>query len=81
MPQDAGGRDKTLERRIGAHHDPGERQPDHDRNQGSTAAGDQRIEQRLGDVRVDQHGQEIGDRKVAQAEAIDHRIGVGQRAQ
>ncbi len=40
-----------------------------------------RIEQRLGDVRVGQHGEEIGDRQMAEAEAVDHRIGVGERAQ
>jgi hypothetical protein len=79
--QDAGRGDKTLERRVGAHHDPGKCQPDHDRDQGSTAAGDQRIEQRLGYVRIDQYGKEIGDRQMVQAKAVDHRIGVGQRTQ
>ena len=48
---------------------------------GAAAAGDQRIEQRLGDVRIGQHREEIGDRQMAQAETFDHRIGVGQRAQ
>ena len=28
-----------------------------------------------------EHGQEIADRQMLQAEAVDHRIGVGQRAQ
>ena len=55
--------------------------PDHDRDQGAAAAGDQRVEQRLGDIRVGQHGQEVGDREMAQAEALDHRIGVGERAE
>ena len=79
--QDAGRRDEALERRVGAHHDPGKRQPDHNRDQGAAAAGDQGVEQRLGDIRVGQHDQEIGDREVAEAEAVDHRIGVGQGAQ
>ncbi len=79
--QDAGRGDEALERRVGAHHDPGKRQPDHDRDQGSAAAGDQGVEQRLGDVRVGQHDEEIGDREVTEAEAVDHWIGVGQGAQ
>ncbi len=79
--QDAGGGDEALERRVGAHDDPGKRQPDHDRDQGSAAAGNERVEQRLGHVRVGQHGEEVRDRQMAQAEAVDHRIGVGQRAQ
>ena len=79
--QDAGGGDEPLERRVGADHDPGEQQPDHDRDRGAAAAGDQRVEQRLGDIRVRQHDEEIGDREMAQADAVDHRIGVGERAE
>ena len=30
---------------------------------------------------IGQHGEEVGDRQMAQAEAVDHRIGVGQRPQ
>ncbi|WGR91122.1 hypothetical protein MTX20_21335 [Bradyrhizobium sp. ISRA435] len=46
-------------------------------------AGDQRVEQRLSDIRVGEHGEEVGDRQVAEAEtdAVDHRIGVGKRAE
>ncbi len=35
---------------------------------GAAAAGDQRVEQRLGDIRVRQHGEEVGDREMAEAE-------------
>ena len=48
---------------------------------GAAAAGDQRVDQRLGDVGVGQHDEEIGDRQMAETETVDHRIGVGQRAQ
>ena len=48
---------------------------------GAAAAGDQRVEQRLADIRVGQHGEEVGDREMAQADAVDHRIGVGERAE
>ena len=41
----------------------------------------ERIEQRLGDIRIGQHGEEVGDREMGQAEALDHRIGVGERAE
>jgi len=79
--QDACGCDKSPERRVGSHHDPGKHQPDHHRDQGAAAAGDQRVGERLGHVRIGQHRDEVGDGEMAQAEAFDHRIGIGQRAQ
>ncbi len=51
------------------------------RDQGAAAAGDQRVDEGLGHIGIGQHGEEIGDRQVAQAEALDHRIGVGQRSE
>ncbi len=33
------------------------------------------------DIRIGQHGEEIADRQPPQIEALDHRIGVGQRAE
>src|SRR5437868_10655421 len=42
---------------------------------------DQRVDQRLADIRVRQHDKKIRDREMAQTDALDHRIGVGKRAQ
>jgi len=61
--QDMAAAMKPFEWRVGAHHDPGKRQPDHDGDQGAAAAGNQRVEQRLGDVRIGQHGEEVRDRQ------------------
>jgi len=79
--QDAGGGDDSLERRVGAHHDPGEGEADHHRDQRAAAAGNQRVDQCLGNIRVGKHHEEIGDRQMAETKTVDHRIGVGQRAQ
>jgi hypothetical protein len=51
------------------------------RDQGAAAAGNQRIRQRLRNIRVRQHGEKVRDRKVTERDALDHRIGVGERAE
>ena len=71
---------KPLARRVGAHHDPGERQADDHGERGAAAAGDERIRQREMHVRVGEHGGEILERQIEHAEAVHHRIGVGERA-
>ena len=75
------GRDEALARRIGAHHDPGEGQPDHDRERRAAAAGDQRVGQRSVDIRVAEDGDEVRQRQVARVNALHDRIGVRERAE
>ena len=48
---------------------------------GAAAAGDQRVEQRLGDIRVASTVRKLAIERWLQAEALDHRIGVGERAE
>jgi hypothetical protein len=73
--------DEAFARGVGAHHDPGEREPDRHRERSAAATGDQRVGEREVDVGIAEHGNEIAERQVEHAEPVDHRIGIGERAQ